>query len=998
MEHALLCFARLRGCGHDVWHVVFARTVGCNILTHWKLAHIGSRDLGCCFLLLKPCDRTPSTSAPIVDVFLSFLSPQTLTHKWHTHTHHPWSSYSLYCSSRSDLCILFQFHPRQSSVDIMLTLFFVEGHYTSCSSKFSASARITMVRLQLHYRGLTYRPNVIASRVAAATAELTWLLGLLPLHREHLLHGQFARISEALEVVFSQPEDSEDVIRVPLVCSYRSRHAQVSVLLRLYFHATVSLELFLSQPALREERLSEAEWRQQFKQLIFYGSPSMPAIFAYNTVWSVPASVPRPVHEFDVCVVLIQRSRFIAEKACSKAIFQRLWKAMVASLCASCPVPSVTCRRFARTWTLRPSRATCLKAFLSVQDLLHADPDIETFRTSWESLVTEFCARDVVEVLPHQLFSTDDPHAQNSKAVRAPRPYTSDTAGITPTPPGNTQQPGFRGIFWCQLCDWHSDDADAWSEHMEGSHSGQCLRQLHLAMEGERWPAAMRRYSQCFWDNMSSTRAVCASCALPSSIVAVGDVDLRSPPFDTAILHACLSADVYVERHASLYPDDLPGHFVGLPLDVVASSGVPAPHPHQCTSRAWVLHLSAGARDRWRVQACDVTSPLHCPLCDDCAVALASGRILPRSLANGNLCLGFPPSLQDLTFAECVFIARGFTLRRLKTLPARAAPQNRQRGLAGNTISFPQNSAQVFDVLPRPLAEASDLLTVLFPAADLLDVERTRSFVVRQSKVRAALQWLQAHNPFYADIEIAEEVLQTFPEGEVPTEFLLGTDTDEALQVEVGPSDAQAGPATSQGSQLPVAAAVLDVEGEGIPPLHLWQGALPRQPASAFDVVVPHGNEPLSSFDVSYWSLCFPHLFPYGDGAPTSPRAVYLPQRKWARHLLLRADRSGECFAWALDLDFIAVLFSNLHRQAVFGAVEAKVSAPSFSRHLQPFQHLAHTDFASVAAVLSTAGGVSQALSFSFALPRLYFYFFGLCRIARYLLLCFRCLFMLSNR
>ena len=64
-----------------------------------------------------------------------------------------------------------------------------------------------------------------------------------------------------------------------------------------------------------------------------------------------------------------------------------------------------------------------------------------------------------------------------------------------------------------------------------------------------------------------------------------------------------------------------------------------------------------------------------------------------------------------------------------------------------------------------------------------------------------------------------------------------------------------------------LASAVLDVEGENVDPLALWQHALPGSaPAEAFDVVVPHGDTPLSSFDPEFWTLCFPHLFPYGDG------------------------------------------------------------------------------------------------------------------------------------
>ena len=91
--------------------------------------------------------------------------------------------------------------------------------------------------------------------------------------------------------------------------------------------------------------------------------------------------------------------------------------------------------------------------------------------------------------------------------------------------------------------------------------------------------------------------------------------------------------------------------------------------------------------------------------------------------------------------------------------------------------------------------------------------------------------WLRAHNPFYSDIEIAEDVLSTFPEGSVPQQFLIPTDADVSLSAEVGPADAVSTQESGPAEPLPLASAVLDVEGEGIPPLELWRNALPQQAA-----------------------------------------------------------------------------------------------------------------------------------------------------------------------
>ncbi|PKB91799.1 hypothetical protein RhiirA5_368490 [Rhizophagus irregularis] len=39
-----------------------------------------------------------------------------------------------------------------------------------------------------------------------------------------------------------------------------------------------------------------------------------------------------------------------------------------------------------------------------------------------------------------------------------------------------------------------------------------------------------------------------------------------------------------------------------------------------------------------------------------------------------------------------------------------------------------------------------------------------RDFHVRRGKVMRALHWLKANNKFYRDIDIDDEILQTFPE------------------------------------------------------------------------------------------------------------------------------------------------------------------------------------------------------------------------------------------
>ena len=72
---------------------------------------------------------------------------------------------------------------------------------------------------------------------------------------------------------------------------------------------------------------------------------------------------------------------------------------------------------------------------------------------------------------------------------------------------------------------------------------------------------------------------------------------------------------------------------------------------------------------------------------------------------------------------------------------------------------------------------------------------------------------------------------------------------------------------------------------------------------------IPHGSEPIDSYQAAYWSVCFPWLFPYGDACDSIMRLAGLGDRRWVHGLLERADRVRHG-AWRLDLNFIAVCFA----------------------------------------------------------------------------------------
>lgn len=175
-----------------------------------------------------------------------------------------------------------------------------------------------------------------------------------------------------------------------------------------------------------------------------------------------------------------------------------------------------------------------------------------------------------------------------------------------------------------------------------------------------------------------------------------------------------------------------------------------------------------------------------------------------------------------------MFIARGFAVRRLRTLTSSGDPQSRQRGLLGtaSAIAFPQNACSVFSALPIHAAALSDYLSVFFTDATQSNLRLCKEFVVRRHAVHQALLWLVHHNPFYADLHIDLAALQDLPLDGVPEAWLQQAHlATSPLTRNFGPADATSAPNSSEAS-ADIHAAVLDPSIDDSDPVHLWHTAL----------------------------------------------------------------------------------------------------------------------------------------------------------------------------
>ena len=804
--------------------------------------------------------------------------------------------------------------------------------------------------------------------------ELQYLYALVAYQQRWWSREQFQAIVAACECIYSRREDPvvDARTRCPLRRDFRGRSFQVTVPLRFFFRGTIATESFFASPDFSDVATPVETLRQRWTRLIIPGPSGSGAVVALGRIWTMPEGSTCSKPMLDHITGIITAATPLQHPRSNKDTFQRIWTA-AGNISGPAPRAMVACRHNGTSWALHVPKESALDAQLELETMVLEAADSGQFQSAWESLKRRYPLRQVPEVPTENLFRPTAATYCTAPAAKAPRFYRSDCT----TPSRATSSALGAHFRTCRLCLWKQQERDdaSWHAHLHTHGGPKAYREQVLAAEAHQWPTPVDQciaresaasYAMEFWRRMASPCGACSVCALPRTAVELSCVDLRKPPFDVGKLHTLFSGPAYLESHATLYPDPSPASFIGLPFQALQATYVAAPaEVSQPGHDVWLLFFPQPKdRSDWLATAADTSLPLECTLCTQCLEALqgAQPRLHGRALANGNLCLPFPDALAGLTFAECLFIARGFTLKRLHSLPGPSAPADRQQGLRGNVISFPQNAASIVDTLPRHPDQAAELLTVFFPAEDNLAALHCKPYIVRRQHVHAALVWLQRHNPWYADIRIDDVALEALPDDGVPSQFRFFSTLGHCIGAQVGPADAQVSETAAASAEMPLAAAVLDVEGEGLAPLHLC-GTAQGEGIPEYDVLVPHGEQPLSSFAKEYWTLCFPHLFPYGDGLVGGARRTRFPDKLWVRHLLLRVDRNQAQQPWSLDVDFIATAFSVLHRRELLQAVHVRISSPNFAHYRQLLARLRDVDFQELSLLLQDAGGLCEALS-----------------------------------
>ena len=334
--------------------------------------------------------------------------------------------------------------------------------------------------------------------------------------------------------------------------------------------------------------------------------------------------------------------------------------------------------------------------------------------------------------------------------------------------------------------------------------------------------------------------------------------------------------------------------------------------------------------------------------CNKCFNCLKSNKLPVYSIANNFQIGKTPPELSDLTLPEKLLISKCRPKMYVVKLRSIAGPQAQQKGLKGNTITFPQDVVKMASTLPANPDILADHIRVIFvgkstPTSDMLK----KILTVRRDKVYHALSFLRANNPVYADVVISNQVLANLPTDDVPTQLMQTLEThddpddkdadehstytpqtdlddvppDTFVMNSVGMVDFQG--TTVHSSDQMISAARNLQENNSTGSTNETNDSTGLQGT----MIVPHGSVPVNEYNnPSLWYMSYPWLFPYGRGGPEIGRNRELKGiRGYAKHVLQLADKK-----FSLDVSFKFHIFNIIQKRDVSYHTSMYVRKPGF--------------------------------------------------------------------
>ena len=241
-----------------------------------------------------------------------------------------------------------------------------------------------------------------------------------------------------------------------------------------------------------------------------------------------------------------------------------------------------------------------------------------------------------------------------------------------------------------------------------------------------------------------------------------------------------------------------------------------------------------------------------------------------------------PEELAGLTQVEQLLIAQI-----IPTMTIVRLPRGGQFGYSGNIINLPQDLPSLVSSLPRRVTD-TDIVVI----RKQLEQNTHRDFRVRRSVVQRALQYLRAHNPFYAHIDINDDNLQLLPEDDfVDVPSVRVPDADEGTVAEEQqsstPSDATQ---RDDGALAEMSSTFLPLNVPRVTETAAVEETLHVAPIQWPAVA----DRPVNEFEtVGYVTRCFPALFPTGAAElrTMQPREKRVTEPPYFKHLILYKDQ-----------------------------------------------------------------------------------------------------------
>ena len=297
-------------------------------------------------------------------------------------------------------------------------------------------------------------------------------------------------------------------------------------------------------------------------------------------------------------------------------------------------------------------------------------------------------------------------------------------------------------------------------------------------------------------------------------------------------------------------------------------------------------------------------------ICDNCRKHLRKGQVPPNALAKGLWIGTIPNELSNLNFIERLLIGRV----RINSCFVRVAASG-LRKMTSHVIAFESPVPKVYQSLPPPVEDLEEILAILFTGPCFpTDKEYQRTpLLVRRSYVTRALEWLKLNNIYYADLEIAYDVLAKYPENIPPVsvEYRHSMTT----KIEEGTSSFDNGEevGVDDGECPFVVHGLLNEQYETMSVEALKGIALRHWNHGGGALAISHSAKSKSIYDnPSLYPQAFPWLFPYGLG---SVGTTALSEKAHKRFLLMYHDKRFQH-----DVTFPFVAFSHLQMKAASSA------------------------------------------------------------------------------